>query len=62
LPWKEVLDTLRRDFTSGPVAHLCDFLGGGTRGFSQERRAPPAPTLRIRVPEDDPATVRAKAG
>lgn len=62
LPWKEVLDTLRRDFTSGPVAHLRDFLGGGTRGFSQERRAPPAPTLRIRVAEDDPATVRAKAG
>lgn len=36
LPWKEVLDTLRRDFTSGPVAHLRDFLGGGTRGFSQD--------------------------
>ena len=62
LPWNEVLDTLRREFTSGPVAHLRDFLGGGARGFSQERRAPPAPTLRLRVADDDPATVRAKAG
>lgn len=62
LPWKEVLDALRSDFTSGPVAHLRDFLGGGSRGFAQERRAPPVPTLRLRVPEEDAAAVRAKAG
>lgn len=62
LPWREVLDTLSREFGSGPVVHLREFLGGGTRGFSQERRAPPAATLRLRVPDDDQAALRAKAG
>ncbi|NCY03707.1 MAG: acyl-ACP--UDP-N-acetylglucosamine O-acyltransferase, partial [Planctomycetia bacterium] len=45
LPWREVLDTLRAEFPTGPVTHLHDFLSGGTRGFVQERRAPPAATL-----------------
>jgi len=62
LPWTEVLEALRREFTSAPVAHLRDFLGSGTRGFSQERRAPPATTLRLRVADQDPATLRSKAG
>ncbi len=62
LPWTEVLEALRREFTSAAVSHLRDFLGSGTRGFAQERRAPPATTLRLRVPDQDPATVRSKAG
>lgn len=63
LPWKEVLDTLRAEFSSGPVLQLLEFLSGGTRGFAQERRAPPATMLRLRVPEDDAAApVRSKAG
>ena len=62
LPWKEVLEVLRQDFTGGPVALLRDFLGSGSRGFAQERRAPPATTLRLRVPEDDADVIRAKAG
>jgi UDP-N-acetylglucosamine acyltransferase len=63
LPWKEVLETLRRDFTTGPAAELVDFLSGGTRGFSQERRAPPAATLRLRVPDEDAGVpIRIKAG
>ncbi|MEI6506132.1 MAG: acyl-ACP--UDP-N-acetylglucosamine O-acyltransferase [Planctomycetota bacterium] len=63
LPWKEVLDVLRQDFGSGPVNHLSSFLGSGTRGFAQERRAPPAAaTLRLRVPEDDSTAIRSKAG
>jgi len=61
LSWKDVLETLAREHTSGPAVHLREFLSGGTRGFAQERRAPPAPTLRIRLPEDPPA-VRARAG
>jgi UDP-N-acetylglucosamine acyltransferase len=61
LSWKEVLETLARQDASGPVLHLREFLGGGSRGFAQERRAPPAPTLRIRLPEE-PAAIRAKAG
>jgi UDP-N-acetylglucosamine acyltransferase len=64
LPWKEVLDALRAEFESAPVVHLRNFLSSGTRGFTQERRAPPATTLRLRVPEEDAAAgaVRARAG
>lgn len=62
LPWREVLEALRAEFGSGPVTHLRDFLAGGSRGFAQERRAPPGTTLRLRVPEDDVAALRAKAG
>jgi UDP-N-acetylglucosamine acyltransferase len=63
LPWKEVLETLRKEFTAVPVTTLLEFLAGGTRGFVQERRAPPAATLRLRVPDEDPAaTIRVKAG
>ena len=64
LPWKEVLDALRAEFKSGPVEHLLHFIGTGTRGFAQERRAPPAATLRLRVPDEDTAsaTAHSKAG
>ncbi len=64
LPWKEVIETLRSEFTTPALEQLREFLSSGTRGFCQERRAPPAPTLRLRVPDEDVAasTVRAKAG
>ncbi len=63
LPWKEVLDALQTEFPSGPVVHLRQFLGGGNRGFAQERRAPPATTLKLRVPDEETAAVvRARAG
>ena len=63
LPWKDVLDALRAEFTNGPVMQLLEFLSTGTRGFVQERRAPPAATLRLRVPDEDAAApIRVKAG
>ena len=65
LPWKDVLETLRAEFTSGPALHLLEFLSAGTRGFAQERRTPPAATLRLRVPDEDASTtaaVKSKAG
>jgi UDP-N-acetylglucosamine acyltransferase len=63
LPWKDVLEALRTEFTAGPVMQLLDFLSAGTRGFVQERRAPPAATLRLRVPDEDAAApIRIKAG
>lgn len=63
LPWKDVLETLRADFDQPVVAHVLAFLSSGNRGFVQERRAPPNPMLKLRVPEDetDPA-IRVKAG
>jgi len=62
LPWKEVLDVLDQEFASGPVRHLRQFLTGGSRGFAQERRVPPSTTLRLRVPEEEAAVIRARAG
>ncbi len=63
LPWKDVLEALRTEFTAGPVTQLLEFLSAGTRGFVQERRAPPAATLRLRVPDEDAAApIRIKAG
>lgn len=61
LAWKDVLEALATEFQSGPVEQLRAFLSAGTRGFAQERRAPPATTLRLRVPDED-AAVRARAG
>jgi UDP-N-acetylglucosamine acyltransferase len=65
LPWKQVLDALAEEFRSGPALHLRAFLSAGTRGFAQERRAPPAATLRLRVADEEveaqPA-VRSRAG
>jgi UDP-N-acetylglucosamine acyltransferase len=65
LSWQEVLETLRTEFRAGPVLHLRDFLGSGKRGFTQERRAPPNATLRLRVADDAPVVapaLRSKAG
>jgi UDP-N-acetylglucosamine acyltransferase len=62
LPWRDVLDALRQEFTQGPALHLRDFLNGGSRGFAQERRAPPGPTLKLRVADEETADIRSKAG
>lgn len=62
LPWRDVLDALRAECPTGPATHLLEFLSTGTRGFAQERRAPPAATLRLRVPEEEAAPIRVKAG
>jgi UDP-N-acetylglucosamine acyltransferase len=62
LPWKEVLDVLDQEFAGGPVRHLRQILAGGSRGFAQERRVPPSTTLRLRVPEEEAAVIRARAG
>jgi UDP-N-acetylglucosamine acyltransferase len=64
LPWREVLDALQAEFSAPTVAHLHAFLSGGSRGFAQERRAPPAATLRLRVPDEEQAVpaLRARAG
>lgn len=62
LPWREVIETLRLEFAGEPVGHLRAFLEGGARGFAQERRAPPAPTLKLRLPDEEAPALRAKAG
>jgi UDP-N-acetylglucosamine acyltransferase len=53
LPWKEVLETLKQQFTSGPAADFQPFLSQGTRGFVQERRMPPNATIKLRTATDE---------
>lgn len=62
LPWREVIEALRLEFSGEPVGHLRAFLEAGNRGFAQERRAPPTPTLTLRIPDEDIPAIRAKAG
>jgi UDP-N-acetylglucosamine acyltransferase len=53
LRWNAILETLKRDFTTGPAADFFPFLSQGTRGFIQERRMPPAATLKLRSAHHD---------
>jgi UDP-N-acetylglucosamine acyltransferase len=53
LPWKEVLENLKQQFTSGPAADFYPFLSQGTRGFVQERRMPPNATIKLRAANDE---------
>jgi len=74
LMWSEVLTELKKQFTNGPAASFHEFLSQGSRGFVQERRVPPAATLRIRRDEEEesamepaadvnlPRELKAKAG
>lgn len=64
LAWREVLEALGREFASAAIDHLRGFLSTGTRGFAQERRAPPAAatTLKLRIPDEEVPALRAKAG
>jgi UDP-N-acetylglucosamine acyltransferase len=47
LPWEEMLDTLRSEFTTGPAAEFAPFFSVNQRGFVQERRTPPGATVRL---------------
>ena len=65
LRWVEVLEALEREFPSGPASHFQPFFSQGTRGFIQERRMPPAATLKLRRAGDDEGEglgLTAKAG
>lgn len=53
LPWKEVLEALKQQFTSGPAADFQPFLAQGTRGFVQERRMPPNATIKLRTSSEE---------
>jgi UDP-N-acetylglucosamine acyltransferase len=65
LRWVEVLEQLKKEFSTGPAADFHPFLSQGTRGFVQERRMPPTATLKLRRASDDDnegRTLAAKAG
>ncbi len=65
LRWADVLEQLKKEFSTGPAADFSPFLSQGTRGFVQERRMPPGATLKLRRASDDDneeRRFRAKAG
>ena len=47
LRWKDVLETLERDFSTGMAAHYLEFFRAGKRGFTPERRTPKAAMLKL---------------
>jgi UDP-N-acetylglucosamine acyltransferase len=57
LTWAEMLEALRLEFSTGPASEFLPFfLGGGKRGFVQERRTPPGAIVRlVRDDADDMA-------
>ncbi|MGD9724639.1 MAG: acyl-ACP--UDP-N-acetylglucosamine O-acyltransferase [Pirellulales bacterium] len=65
LRWADVLDQLKREFSTGPAADYFPFFSQGTRGFVQERRMPPTATLKLRRAADDESDnrgLKSKAG
>jgi UDP-N-acetylglucosamine acyltransferase len=60
LRWNEVLEVLKRDFSTGPAAAFHDFLASGKRGFVPERRIARKATLKIVAPSQDDAETDAK--
>jgi UDP-N-acetylglucosamine acyltransferase len=53
LRWSEVLEVLKRDYSTGPAALFLEFLQSGKRGFIQERRISRKATLKIAPVESD---------
>jgi UDP-N-acetylglucosamine acyltransferase len=45
--WTEILERLRRDFSTGVAAAYNVFFAGGSRGITPERRLPPAATIKL---------------
>lgn len=61
LPWREMLARLTAEFGDGPAAAMVEFMNGGSRGFSQERRPPRSVTLKLHKDQDEletPAAVQ----
>ncbi|QDU97730.1 acyl-ACP--UDP-N-acetylglucosamine O-acyltransferase [Lignipirellula cremea] len=58
--WQDTLAALGERFPEYPARRYFEFFSGGKRGFMQERRSPPAATLRMPTADDaDQPTRRA---
>lgn len=61
LRWRQILERLRSEYSTGPASHFAHFFAGTTRGIVAERRIPPATTLKM--PEEvEGHDLRIKAG
>ena len=61
LMWKEMLEALRLEFSSGPASEFMPFFLGGKRGFVQERRTPPGAIVRLVRDDAEDADFRSEA-
>ncbi len=53
LTFREAIPVLQERFSEGPAARMHEFLSGGSRGFTPERRAPPGATVRLHRESDE---------
>lgn len=53
LPWEEMLEALRLEFSDGPASEFLPFFLSNKRGFVQERRTPPGAIVRLLRDDDD---------
>ena len=61
LPWNDILERLKTDFTSGPAAEFFPFFSTGKHGFMPERRSPHSATIRL-YREEERGDLQVKAG
>jgi UDP-N-acetylglucosamine acyltransferase len=47
LKWNQIVENLQTTFTSGPAAHMGEFMNHVTRGLVQERRLPPGAGVKL---------------
>lgn len=53
LQWREILNRLASEFSTGPAALFYPFLAHGKRGFVQERRGPVPATIKLAEAVDE---------
>lgn len=56
-PWRDILNTLEREFTSGPGCEMAQFLSTTTRGIIAEGRKTPNSRPALRIHEGEPGDV-----
>lgn len=56
LPWRDILEVLRTQFSDGPAAAFLPFLETTTRGIVTERRGPAPATIKLRADSDSEDT------
>jgi len=62
LPWAEMLVRLREEFSEGAPALFSEFLAGGKRGVTAERRGPATATIKLASEIQPPKELHRKAG
>lgn len=62
LPWNEILQRLREEFSDSPAANFHEALSMTARGIVSERRLPPGATLKLHRDADKDQTPHTRVG